>query len=114
MAQIEANQIRPIVSMMEERMASFPDVPTAEETGYAITPLSTRGYLAPKGTPAEVIDILEDAFQKAVESEVYQEFIDSMASNVFWLNSEDYYDFMTSEVDQYVPLLEKAGLAAQK
>lgn len=111
MAQIEAGQIRPIVSMTEERMEAFPEVPTAEECGYAITTLSTRGYVAPKGTPAEVIDILEDAFKQAVESDAYQDFIASMASNVYWKSSEDYYEFMKSEVDQYVPLLEQAGLA---
>lgn len=111
MAQIDAGTIHPIVSMTEERMKSFSDVPTAAECGYEITTLSTRGYVAPKGTPEDVIAVLEDAFKQAVESEGYQSFIESMASNVYWQDADDYYTFMKSEVDQYVPLLEQAGLA---
>lgn len=110
MAQIDSGDIHPIVSMTEERMKSFSNVPTAAECGYDITTLSTRGYVAPKGTPAEVIAVLEDAFKQAVESEAYQSFIESMASNIYWQNASDYSAFMKAEVDQYVPLLEQAGL----
>lgn len=111
MSQIEAGEITPIVSMTEERMESFQEVPTAIELGYDITTLSTRGFLAPKGTPDEVIDVLEDAVKKAVESDSYKEFISSMASNIYWLDSQEYYNFMGEEVELYVPLLEQAGLA---
>ena len=111
MAQIDANQIVPIASMTEERMEALPDVPTAKESGYDVVTMSTRGYLAPKGTPADVVAILEDAIKQAVESDTYQNFIASQQSNVFYLNGADYYDFMTGEVDTYVPLLQQAGLA---
>ncbi len=111
MAQIESGQIMPIVSMTDERMASFPDTPTAIEEGYDIEVYSTRGYIAPKGTPAEVIAVLEDAFKKAVESDEYVEFIESQSSNIRWLSAEEYTQWMKDEVDTYVPILEEAGLA---
>lgn len=47
------------------------------------------------------------------QSETYQNFIASQQSNLFYLNGADYYDFMTEEVETYVPLLESAGLAKQ-
>lgn len=113
MAQIDSNQIVPISSMTEERMEALPDVPTAKEAGYDVVTMSTRGYLAPKGVPADVVAVLEDAIKQAVESETYQNFIASQQSNLFYLNGADYYDFMTEEVETYVPLLESAGLAKQ-
>lgn len=111
MPQIDADQIVPIVSMTEERMASLPEVATAKENGYDVITMSTRGYLAPKDTPAEVVAVLEDAIKQACESQTFTDFIATMQSNVFYLNAADYYDFMTEEVGIYVPLLEQAGLA---
>lgn len=111
MTQIDSGEIIPICSMTDERMASFPDVPTCNELGYEIEIYSTRGFIAPKGTPAEVIDVLEASFKKAVESDAFKEFIESQSSNIRWLSSEDYEKWMIDEVDQYVPILEEAGLA---
>lgn len=111
MTQIESGEIIPICSMTDERMASFPDVPTCNELGYEIEIYSTRGFVAPKGTPAEVIDILEASFKKAVESDAFKEFIESQSSNIRWLSSEEYEQWMIDEVDWYVPILEEAGLA---
>lgn len=111
MAQIDSGEIMPIVSMTEARMDPLPEVPTAKEVGYDVVTMSTRGYLTTKGTPAEVVAVLEDAIKQAVESEAYLKFISTMQSNVFYLNGADYYDFMTEEVETYVPLLEQAGLA---
>lgn len=111
MSQIDAGQIFPIMSMTEERMAAFPDTPTAQELGYDLVILSTRGFVAPKGTPQEVLDVLEEAVKTAAESESYREFIDNMASNWFYLDADEYYEHMKEEEEIYIPLLEQAGLA---
>lgn len=112
MSQIEAGQITPIVSMTDERMVSFPDTPTAIELGYEVEVYSTRGFVAPKGTPAEVIDVLEASFKKAVESEEFADFIESQSSNIRWLDSEEYTEWLQDEIAAYVPILEDAGLVA--
>lgn len=112
MSQIESGQITPIVSMTDERMASFQDTPTAIELGYDIEVYSTRGFVAPKGTPAEVIDVLEASFKKAVESEEFADFIESQSSNIRWLDSEEYTEWLQDEIATYVPILEDAGLVA--
>ena len=120
MAEIVMNPVRQRIfqyfllhktSTVKKIRKALPDVPTAKESGYDVVTMSTRGYLAPKGTPADVVAILEDAIKQAVESDTYQNFIASQQSNVFYLNGADYYDFMTGEVDTYVPLLQQAGLA---
>ncbi len=110
MAQIDAGQIFPVMSMTPDRMASFPDAPTAAECGYDIVCLATRGFVAPKGTPKEVIEVLEAAFEKAENSQAFGDFIGNMESNLFWLGAEDYCEFMQEEIDIYVPLLEQSGI----
>lgn len=111
MAQIDAGQIVPVVSMTEERMAALPDVPTCAEFGYDIITQSTRGYVAPKGLDPQVAAILEDAIKQAAESEAFTSFIANMQSNVYYLSAADYETFMGEEIGIYVPLLESAGLA---
>ena len=48
----------------EKRLPSLPDVPTLKEQGVDLVEGSYRGYLAPKGTPKEIIAILADGLEK--------------------------------------------------
>ena len=77
-AQIKAGQVRILGICSEERLADYPDVPTLKECGYDVIYGAWRGLCAPKGTPAEVVDKLEDIFYQAAQT---QEFIDFCASN---------------------------------
>ena len=46
----------------EERLDVLPDVPTFTELGYDIVGGTFRGVAAPKGTPADRIEMLADKF----------------------------------------------------
>ena len=48
----------------DKRLASLPDVPTLKEQGVNLTDGSYRGYLAPKSTPREIIEVLADGMEK--------------------------------------------------
>ncbi|PZW48087.1 tripartite-type tricarboxylate transporter receptor subunit TctC [Humitalea rosea] len=54
------------------RNPAFPDVPTAIEQGFDVAPTSFGGLMAPKGTPADRIALLEAACAVAAEDEVYR------------------------------------------
>lgn len=110
-AQLDGKDISFICSFTSERQESFPDVPTALESGYDIQVYSTRGFVAPKNVPEEVISVLEAAFQKAYESPEYLEYITSQSTNMLWRGAAEYDDWMETEVSTYVPILESAGLA---
>jgi len=60
--------LRPLAMMSPERSAIAPDLPTAKELGYPISSCINRRYWAPKGTPAERIDVIADAIEKAAHS----------------------------------------------
>lgn len=110
-SQIDSGEIVPIAALTDVRMESYSDVPTATELGWECSIYSTRGFVAPKGTPGEVIAVLEASFKKAVESEEFKEFIKNQQSNIMWRDAKGYEDWMKEEVDTYVPILEEAGLA---
>lgn len=107
---VEAGTVKIIVTMTDERLADFPDVPTAIESGYDSTTLMVRGYHAPKDTPEEVIDVLEGAFKKVVESEDYKEFLSQQYSNALFLDSEEWTEQCKEELEYFPSVMESAGI----
>ena len=64
--QIEAGELTPIVTFAEERPSYLADTPTAVEAGYDVPVQQARAVVAPKGTPQEVLDRLNEAFRRRV------------------------------------------------
>lgn len=110
-AQLDSGDIEFIASLTAERQESYPDVPTARESGWDCEVYSTRGFVAPKGTPSDVIAVLEKAFRNAVDSEEYKEYVTSQNTNMIWRGADEYTAWLKEEVDTYVLILEEAGLA---
>jgi tripartite-type tricarboxylate transporter receptor subunit TctC len=64
-----SGEVRALAVTDHVRSPFLPDVPISKELGYpTIISNSTRGVAAPKGTPADVIKVLETAFLKAINS----------------------------------------------
>lgn len=61
------DQVRAIAVATEERMESFPDVPTFAEQGYDLVDGAYRGVSVPKETPDEIVQTLADAFEEVNE-----------------------------------------------
>jgi tripartite-type tricarboxylate transporter receptor subunit TctC len=64
--QIAAGQLRCIAVFTEKRMKEFPDIPTAKEQGVDFVMGQWRGLAVPKGTPANRVKVLHDAFKAAM------------------------------------------------
>jgi len=62
-----------------ERSKFLPQVQTTKELGFAtVISSSTRGVGAPKGTPADVIKVIETSFLKAINSPEMKEKMDAV------------------------------------
>jgi tripartite-type tricarboxylate transporter receptor subunit TctC len=65
--QIKGGQFRALAVTAPTRMASFPDVPTMAQAGIAdMTILSWTGFLAPAGTPPEIVAKLEQEIMRII------------------------------------------------
>lgn len=59
--------LRLLAVFARERLPAFPEVPTLLEKGYDVEFGSWFGLVAPKGTPPQVLEILQKVFQKTAE-----------------------------------------------
>ena len=66
----ESGQLRVVAVLAPERLEGF-DAPTAIEQGVDVTRYLSYGLIAPKGTPAEVIDTLDAAMASLQEDDDY-------------------------------------------
>jgi len=86
---IKEGTVRLLANLSERRVKSWPDTPTLIELGYDFFNESVFMFSAPKGTPKQIIDRLDDSFHKAMAD---PEFISVMARVEFepsYRNSAD-------------------------
>lgn len=89
--QLERGDFRALVSLTEQRVKSLPDTPSAGEKGVNAFFSTVRGIVVLKETPAERVKVLEAAMLKAMEHDVYQNYLsgsgldaDSVAGAEVW------------------------------
>ena len=64
---VEGKRMRVLLNFRPTRLSTFPDVPTAKESGWDVANGVWYMLMAPKGTPAPVIKYLHDAAKAAIE-----------------------------------------------
>jgi tripartite-type tricarboxylate transporter receptor subunit TctC len=76
---VQSGEVRGLAVTNVERSKFLPQVPCTKELGYGtVISSSTRGVGAPKGTPADVVKVIETAFLKAVNSPEMKEKMDAV------------------------------------
>jgi tripartite-type tricarboxylate transporter receptor subunit TctC len=112
---IEANQVKTILAFSRQRLEILPNVPTASEAGLANFEVSTWfGLFLPKGSPAAVVGILNDALGKALEKSELQTKLRETGATVVTRDrrSPQYLsDFVASEVDKWRGPIKASGIS---
>lgn len=96
---IKEGTVRLLANLSERRVKSWPDTPTLIELGYDFFNESVFMFSAPKGTPKQIIDKLDDAFHKAMAD---PEFISVMARVEFEPSYRNSVDTRKYLEDAYV------------
>nr|WP_289037195.1 tripartite tricarboxylate transporter substrate binding protein [uncultured Allobacillus sp.] len=94
---VKAGEINFIAIGTNERIETAPDLPTFQENGYDITMGINRGYVAPEGTPEEVIEQLEKAFEETAKDEDYIEAVENAGSTVTFMGTEEYKAYLDKQ-----------------
>lgn len=108
---IEAGEVRPLIVAADERLEAFSDVPSVGELGYDIPPYLWRGIVVKKGTPEEIVKILEKAYKEAYDSDEYREFESERMLDLMpgYMDSETFAEDLKREYEIYSSVLEEMG-----
>ena len=100
-AHIKAGTVRVLAVFNDKRKQALPGVPTFLEMGYPAVVTTKVGFLAPKGTPQEVIETLHGALKKVVENHqaFINERIDKIGSEVDFMGPAEHEAFLKKEND---------------
>jgi tripartite-type tricarboxylate transporter receptor subunit TctC len=108
-SQIAAGEIRPLAIMADSRDSAFPDVPTLKESGIDWSAGTWRGFAVPKGTPAEVIDVLYNAMKKITDSDEYKEFMSKNGFGVLVRGPKEFAEFARQQDTDLKNVMELGG-----
>jgi tripartite-type tricarboxylate transporter receptor subunit TctC len=108
---VQAGKLRVLNTWGAERLAKFADAPTLKELGLDIVQNSPFGIGAPKGTPADVVKRLHDAFKQAMEQDNYKTALARYDMVPIYMNTASYTRFAQETFLREKALVEKLGLA---
>lgn len=100
------DRARVLAVASEERVPALPDAPTFKEQGYDIVGGAYRGVAAPKGTPDEVISVLEDAFAEANRQITEKQ--EPLGFVMEYITGDEIDEVIASLREAYTPILEAA------
>jgi len=108
--QVDAGQLRLLVTWGNTRTKRWPTVPTLKELGYGIVSNSPFGLAGPKNMDPTVVKILHDALKKGMESPAFQNILARFDMETFYKNSADYMKFAKELYEEERQNVESLGL----
>ena len=111
MAQVKAGKLRPLAVTSAKRSTSLPDVPTVAESGFKGFDMSTwYGLMMPAGTPAPVVNQMNDAVNKLLATPEMQKAIHDQGAEPQAMTAEAFGKQVTSDYHQWGKIVRDAGV----
>jgi tripartite-type tricarboxylate transporter receptor subunit TctC len=110
---LDAGMFKPIITILKERPSAFADVPSLTDAGLDFDPLFRfRGFYVHKDAPADRVEWLQWAFQKAYCQPSYQKFNDSKYMTLIesYRDTAGSQELITTTVGQYREVYKQMGL----
>ncbi len=107
-----ADQVRSIALLSDQRMDSAPDLLTAGEQGVEMNYPIWGGLVVPRGTPAAARDALEAACEAGVNSPAFTERMEALDTPIVYMGGAEFEAFVRAEFERNGGLLSAAGLMA--
>jgi tripartite-type tricarboxylate transporter receptor subunit TctC len=103
-------KVRALAVTSRERNPALPDVPTAIESGLKnFEVVGFYGFLAPAGTPKDVVNKLSDAFKAVLAQPDIKARMVSQGADPAFLGADDFAKFLTSEMPRWADVVQKSG-----
>jgi len=114
MPYFNAGQLRPIAVTSLKRSSILPDVPTIAESGYPnFEIIGQFGFVAPAGTPDDVIMKLNSAFNKILKSPEIIKKLNAQGSDVRSGTPEAFQAILQSESTKWLGVIKDANIKGE-
>lgn len=111
MAQVRAGKIRALAMLSKNRVPGVEEVPTIVESGGPLIESSTWVmFLAPAGTPKDIVDKVSAEVSKALKDEALRKRLAEQAVIPVGATPEDTGKFLQSEIDKWEKVITTAGV----
>ena len=109
-AHVAVGKLRILGVMAEQRVASFPEVPTMREKGHDVVIGAWRGLIAPKGTPQAVVNTLRNISRAAVNEPLFANTLSKQNLSIVYKDQPDFAKVIQSDNTRFRELLGKLGM----
>ena len=114
--QIKAGKVKFYGVTTKQRIAALPDAPTLDEQGLKdFEVVVWHGVYAPKGTPREALDKLNEALRAALKDPMVATKLGELGAQIVPESKQTpagLRDWLRSEIDKWGPVIRKAGVYA--
>jgi len=110
---VKAGKLRVLAALSSERVATLPDAPTIAESGFPGFEASVwHAFIAPKGTPAAVVEKLRAEIHKALADPEVKERLAGLGAVVSPSTPQELGALVRAEHERYGRLIREAGIKA--
>lgn len=107
--QVEAGKLKTLAVMADERNPQFDNIPTLKEQGVDFSYGTWRGFAVPKDTPDDVVEVLQKAMKKVVESDEFVKFMNDAGFGIKVRVGDEFADFMKVQFDGLADIFKLSG-----
>ena len=97
-----SGKLRPLAVTGPDRTTLFPEIPTTKEGGYPQVDVANwYALLGPAGTPAPIIDRLNQAVRDAVATPELRDRLVGLGADIYTLSPDEFARFLKSEIARW-------------
>ena len=111
---VKSGAVRMLAVTARERLAAFPEVPIMKEMGVEIDMGPWLGFMAPAGTPKDIVDKLNAAIEASIAEPQVAEVMKKMTMVIDRMNPSEYQKFVDSEFDRWGAYIRTAAITVDQ
>lgn len=107
---LSSGDAKGLVELSSAQNPAYPEVPPISEFDLELETGSFIVLAAPEGTPEESLEVLENAYHTAYESEEFQQWVTSIGVTPGWLDAEGVDDWIATYQGETFAAMDELGL----
>ncbi|HEY4069890.1 MAG TPA: tripartite tricarboxylate transporter substrate binding protein [Burkholderiaceae bacterium] len=108
---LQAGQVNMLAVGSPERLPLFPKVPTVAESGFpGFDARAWTGFMAPAGTPPEVVKKINDAVAQIVVNPEFVKWAVNFGAEIFYSDPKQFAPYLKNEITRWTDIVHQAGI----